>query len=106
MRGPSRRPALLVETVRRVALDSAWSAMVEPWRKRRAAHDPGKVLLGLALAVPLGGDCLSDIGVLRAEPDVFGPVASDPAVSRLVDALAEASPRALTAIRRARSEVP
>jgi hypothetical protein len=51
------------------------------------------------------GDCLSDIGVLRAEPAVFGPVASDPTVSRLVDALAAAGPRALTAIRRARTEV-
>lgn len=35
----------------------------------------------IALAVALGGDCLSDISVLRAEPAVFGPVASDPPVS-------------------------
>jgi hypothetical protein len=26
-------------------------------------HDPGKVLLDLALAVALGGDCLSDVAV-------------------------------------------
>lgn len=43
--------------------------------------------------------------MLRAEPDLFGPVASDPTVSRLVDALAAAGPRALTAIRQGRSEV-
>ncbi|GHE13290.1 hypothetical protein GCM10010339_79720 [Streptomyces alanosinicus] len=43
--------------------------------------------------------------MLRAEPAVFGPVASDPTVSRLVDTLAAAGPRALAAIRRARSEV-
>lgn len=43
--------------------------------------------------------------MLRAEPAVFGPVASDPTVSRLVDALAAAGPRALAAIRQARSEV-
>jgi hypothetical protein len=55
--------------------------------------------------VALGGDCLSDIGVLRAEPALFGPVASDPTVSRLVETLAAAGPRALTAIRRARAEV-
>jgi hypothetical protein len=43
--------------------------------------------------------------MLRAEPDVFGPVASDPTVSRLIDALAAAGPKALTAIRTARAEV-
>jgi hypothetical protein len=96
---------LLVETVRRIGLDAALSVALEPWRKPRAVHDPGKVLLDLALAVAVGGDCLSDIDVLRAEPAVFGPVASDPTVSRPVDALAAAGPRALEAIRRARSEV-
>ena len=96
---------LLVETVRRIGLDAALSTALEPWRKPRAVHDPGKVLLDLALAVALGGDCLSDIGVLRAEPAVFGPVASDPTVSRLVDTLAGAGPRALAAIRQARSDV-
>jgi hypothetical protein len=96
---------LLVETVRKTGLDTAISAALMPWRKPRAVHDPGKVLLDLALAVALGGDCLSDVAVLRAEPQVFGSVASDPTVSRLVEALAAAGPRALTAIRRARAEV-
>ncbi|WTC20997.1 IS1380 family transposase [Streptomyces cellulosae] len=63
-----------------------------------------KVLLDVALAVALGGDCLADVGVLRAEPAVFGPVASDPTVSRLVDALAASGEKALTAIRSARAE--
>jgi hypothetical protein len=43
--------------------------------------------------------------MLRAEPAVFGSVASDPTVSRLVEVLAGAGPRALIAIRRARAEV-
>ncbi|WP_443055831.1 transposase [Streptomyces sp. NBC_00690] len=64
----------------------------------------GGVLLDLTLAVALGGDCLSGVAVLRAEPQVFGPVACDPTVSRLVETLAMAGPRALTAIRRARAE--
>jgi hypothetical protein len=79
---------LLVETVRKTGLDTAISAALMPWSKPRAVHDPGKVLLDLALAVALGGDCLSDIGGLRAEPALFGLVASDPTVSRLVDTLA------------------
>ena len=95
---------LLVETVRKTGLDTAISAALAPWRKPRAVHEPGKVLLDLALAVALGGDCMSDVALLRAEPQVFGPVASDPTLSRLIDTLAGASPRALTAIRRARAE--
>jgi hypothetical protein len=95
---------LLVEMVRKTGLDSAISAVLAPWRKARAVHDPGKILLDVALAVALGGDCLADVEVLRAEPAVFGPVASDPTVSRLVDTLAGSGKRALTVIRRARSQ--
>jgi hypothetical protein len=96
---------LLVETVRKTGLDTAISAALAPWRKPRAVHDPGKILLDVALAVALGGDCLADIGMLRAEPAVFGPVASDPTVSRLIDTLAAGGQRALDAIRSARSHV-
>lgn len=96
---------LLVETVRKVGLDTAISAALAPWRKPQTVHDPGKILLDVALAVALGGDCLADVAMLRAEPDVFGPVASDPTVSRLVDALATSGPNALAANRGARSEV-
>ncbi|MFE9853329.1 IS1380 family transposase [Streptomyces sp. NPDC005576] len=96
---------LLVETVRKAGLDTAISAALSPWRKARAVHDPGKILMDVALAVALGGDCLADVGTLRAEPAVFGPVASDPTVSRLIDTLAAAGPKALAAIRSARAEV-
>jgi hypothetical protein len=51
----------------------------------------------------LGGDCLADIAVLRAEPALFGPVASDPVVSRLISRLAVDAPQALRAIRAARA---
>jgi hypothetical protein len=43
--------------------------------------------------------------MLRCEPAVFGPVASDPTVSRLIDTLAGSGERALQAIRSARAEV-
>lgn len=62
---------LLVETVRKVGLDTAISAAFTPWRKARAVHDPSKILLDVALAVALGGDCLADVG-RRAKPAVFG----------------------------------
>jgi hypothetical protein len=66
-------------------------------------HDPGKILLDLAVAVALGGDCLADIGMLRAEPAIFGAVASDPTVSRAISTLATDAPKVLAAIGSARA---
>ena len=82
--------------VRATRLDRQLSAALAPWRKPLARHDPAKVL-DLAVALALGGDCLADVALLRAGPQLFGPVASDPTVSRTVDTLA-ADERALTAI--------
>jgi hypothetical protein len=93
----------LVETVRAAGLDRALSRTLARWRKPLAIHDPGKVICDLAVAVALGGDCLADIALLRAEPAVFGRVASDPTVSRTIDALAAAAPRVLKAIDTARA---
>ncbi len=84
---------LLVETIHKTGLDQAMSAALAPWRKHRTVHDPGKVLLDVALAVALDGDCLADVGMLRAEPSVFGPVVSDPTVSRLIGRLAAGGSR-------------
>jgi hypothetical protein len=79
---------LLRRTVELSGLERRLSVALSPWRSSRAAHDPGKVLLEVATAVALGGDCLADVAVVRAQPEVFGSVASDPTVSRLVAALA------------------
>ena len=94
---------LLRQSVRLSGLDRTLSAAMSPWRLTRATHDPGKVLLDVATAVALGGDCLADVAVVRAQPEVFGPVASDPTVSRLVAALAADVETAVTAIRAARA---
>jgi hypothetical protein len=58
------------------------------------------------MAVALGGDCLADVAVLREQPELAGPVASDPVVSRLAAALAADGPRALKAIRAPRAAAP
>src|SRR6478735_5978089 len=79
---------LLSATARRVGLYHELSAALRPWMRPLAIHDPGKVLLDLAMAVAIGGDCLADIAQVRAEPALFGHVASDPTVSRPIWALA------------------
>ncbi len=94
---------LLTQTIRTAGLDQTLSTALAPWRKAMAVHDPGKVLLDLAVALGLGGDCLADVAVLRSEPGVFGLVASDPTVSRTIDSLAKNAPAALRAIHAARA---
>ncbi|GFG50605.1 IS1380 family transposase [Mycolicibacterium agri] len=79
------------------------SAALAPWRAPRSVHDPAKVLTDLAIAVALGGDCAADVAVVRAQPELFGPVASDPTVSRLIATLAGDVDAAIAAIRRARA---
>ena len=96
---------LLTETVRVTGLDEALSAALSPWRKPFAVHDPGKVVLDLAVMLALGGDAVSDIATLRAEPGLYGRVASDPTVSRTIAALAQDANRVLTAIDTARHSV-
>lgn len=68
--------ALLVETARRNGLAKESSARCRAWRRPLAVHDPGKIVLDLALMVALGGDTAWDLGVLRAPPGLFGLVAS------------------------------
>ena len=94
---------LLVETLRVTGLGRGLSDSLARWRPGRATHDPGKVVADLVVALGLGGDCLADIALARAEPGLFGPVASDPVVSRLVGVLAAEERRALKAIRAARA---
>jgi hypothetical protein len=95
--------SLLAQTAAVSGLDRALGARLAPWRAARARHDPGKVVLDLAVAIALAGDCLADLAVVRAQPDVFGEVASDPTVSRLITALAADAPAALAApVRRPR----
>jgi hypothetical protein len=73
---------LLAATVRKIGLDRELSAALRPWRRPLAVHDPGKILLDLAISVAIGGDCLADIAQVRSEAAMFGRVASDPTVPR------------------------
>jgi hypothetical protein len=94
---------LLVETARRSGLAAELTELLGRWRRPGARHDPGKIVLDLAIAVAVGGDAACDIAVLRAQPGVFGVVASDPTVSRLIARLAEDPDAVLGAISGARA---
>src|SRR5215218_681029 len=91
---------LLVELADRLGLTGAldWRA----GRGRRRRHPDAWVLRDLAVMLADGGDCLSDLGVLRAQPELFGEVASTPTAWRGVERLAT-DPDGLARLRAARA---
>ena len=96
--------SLLLQTASASGLSTGLSQALTPWRKPLALHDPGKMVLDLAVAIAAGGDCLADVALLRAQPEIFGQVASDPTFSRLLDDLAQNTTAAITAVRAARAQ--
>lgn len=95
--------SLLLQTAQVSGLTRGLSQQLGPWRSVRWVHDPGKTVLDLAVTIALGDDCLADAALLRAQPELFGVVASDPTISRLVEALGADPAAAIAAIRRARA---
>lgn len=95
---------LLTRTAVVSGLTQGLSTALTPWRKPFATHDPGKIISDLAITLALGGDCLADAALVRSEPAVYGKVASDPTISRLISTLAADAPKVLKAINAARAE--
>ncbi len=93
--------ALLAELADRLGLTAALSQAMAPTRERRSAHDPGRVLRDLALTLADGGDCVTDLGVLRGQQALFGKVASDTTAMRVVKSI---DCETLAAIRAARAQ--
>jgi Transposase DDE domain group 1 len=83
-----------------LGLTAGLSAAMAQTRQRRSGHDPGRVLVDLAVMVADGGTSLSDLKVLRDQPELFGTVASDPTAWRVLDSIDE---RAMAAINAARA---
>ncbi|MGC8489617.1 MAG: transposase [Clostridia bacterium] len=79
------------------ALEQAWA----PLKPRQRGHDRGQVLAQWAVAIADRATALSDLAILRHQPDLFGPVASTATVWRTLRALDApllarvAAPRAL-----------
>jgi hypothetical protein len=79
--------ALVPELAHRLGLMGGLSAALSHLHDRRPRHDPGRVLVDLAAMLIDGGDCVSDLGALADQPDLFGQVASHSTVARLLHAL-------------------
>jgi hypothetical protein len=93
--------ALVAGLAARLGLERVLSAALAHLFERRPRHDPGRVLVDLATMLIDGGDCVSDLGALADQPDLFGRVASHSTASRLLCALGEEELQAIRAARRA-----
>jgi hypothetical protein len=90
--------ALLRELADGVGLTAALG-----WRDPQGRRHPdAAVLRDLAVILADGGDCLSDLAVLRDQPALFGPVASTPTAWRVVERTAS-DPDGLARLRAARA---
>jgi len=93
--------ALMAELADRLGLTAGLAQAMADTRSRRSAHDPGRVLRDLAVMLTDGGDALCDLGALRDQLGLFGPVASDATAFRVLDAV---GPARLEALRAARAQ--
>jgi hypothetical protein len=90
---------LLAELADRIGLTAALSEATDGLRQRQAGHDPGRVLVDVAVAIADGARTISDVQVLADQQGLHGPtgsVASTPTIWRV---LAGIDPAMLAGIR-------
>jgi hypothetical protein len=96
---------LLADLADRTTLTGQLSAIFASRVAPQTAHDPGRVLVDVAVMLADGGECISDIATLADQAEVFGPVASDSTCWRVLDAVTEADLACIAAARAAAREV-
>src|ERR687896_788077 len=94
--------ALLARVADKLGLTGALSRGLGSIKRRRRGHDPGRVIRDLAVMLADGGECVSDLGAVRDQEALFGPVASDSTAFRVIDRIAS-EPGLLDALRAARA---
>jgi Transposase DDE domain group 1 len=92
--------ALLAQVADKLELTRALSSRLVGLKQRRRGHDPGRVIRDLAAMLADGGECVSDLGAVREQEALFGPVASDSTAFRVIDRIAS-EPGLLEAVRAA-----
>ena len=78
---------LLAELADRIGLTAALSEATDGLRQRRAGHDPGRVLVDVAVAIADGARSISDVQTLADQQGLHGPagsVASTPTIWRVL----------------------
>lgn len=97
---------LLSDLADEVGLTDGLSTAMAPTKHRRRGHDRGQVLVDVVVMIAGGGEAISDLAVLRDQPELFGEVASTPTAWRALEAVdAAALARIAGARAKARAEV-
>jgi len=92
---------LLADLAEATGLGQALSLALAPMRQRDGGHDPGRVAVDVAVMLADGGESISDLAVLRDQPELFGQVASPATAWRVLDGI---DSEALARIRAARAQ--
>jgi hypothetical protein len=92
--------ALLAQVADKLGVTRVLSLRLAVLKQRRRGHDPGRVIRDLAVMLADGGECVSDLGAVRDQEALFGPVASNSTAFRVVDRIAS-EPGLLDALRAA-----
>src|SRR3954470_9674263 len=96
---------LLADVADKTTLTAQLGEALAGLRRPRARHDPGRVLVDMAVAVADGATTISDVAVLADQAALFGPVASDSTCWRLLERLDTAQLGAVGRARAAAREV-
>jgi hypothetical protein len=78
---------LLVDLADQTTMTGQLSAVFAHRTAPQTAHDPGRVLVDLAVMLADGGETISDIATLADQAAMFGPVASDSTCWRVLNSI-------------------
>jgi Transposase DDE domain group 1 len=96
---------LLADLADRTTLSAQLSTVFAARTAPQTAHDPGRVVVDVAVMLADGGQCISDIAALADQAEVFGPVASDSTCWRVLDSIGDADLDGVAAARAVAREV-
>jgi len=94
---------LLSELADRIGLTAALSEATHCLRERRAGHDPGRVLVDVAVAIADGARSISDVQTLADQQGLFGPAGSVASTATVWRVLAGIDSAMLAEVRQARA---
>jgi len=95
---------LLAELADRIGLTAALSEATDGLRQRRAGHDPGRVLVDVAVAIADGAVTISDVQTLADQQGLHGPTGTVASTSTIWRVLAGIDNEMLAQIRQAQAQ--
>lgn len=96
---------LLADLAEATGLERVLSSALAPMRQRDGRHDPRRGAVNMAVMLADSGEAISDLTLLRDQPELFGPVTSPATAWRVLDGIDTDALRRLRAARARAREV-